>query len=197
MVLTMTLVILQGMNPILASALVPGWGEWIQGRRDAARVFFMVEGSVWVGYSGFTYLGHKSMTSSRAYAVEHAGANPLRTDDQYFETVEDYMSSDDYNFVVERDASYYFPDDPLGQQVYIENNAYLGADQWAWDTLASRTSYSERRRIGREHLRRASMLTGFLLINRIVSVINVTILGDNERLGLCTEPQRLGLVYRF
>lgn len=197
MVVTMTLALLQSMNPILASALVPGWGEWIQGRQGVARTFFVVEGSVWTGYTGFTYLGHQSMTSSRAYAVEHAGANPLRSDDEYFEIVEDYPSSDDYNFIVERDASYYYPNDPPRQQAYIANNGYFGADAWMWDTLASRTQYSETRRTGRGHLRRASFFTGFLVINRIVSIIDVALLTDSERVGLSAGPGRIGMVYRF
>ncbi|MCX7995770.1 MAG: hypothetical protein N3A65_08395 [candidate division WOR-3 bacterium] len=194
---SLTLIILQGMNPVLASAIVPGWGEWILKKKNEARTFFIIEGTLWISYYSFNYFGHKLEKSSRIFAFEHAGANPLRSDMEYFDNLEDYNSSDEYNLLVERDASWYYPDDPVKQQEYIKENGYFGEDAWEWDTLANRNFYWQRRKSARENLRRASFMTGFMIINRIVSVINVAVFKEEKGFGLETGPGKLGIHYKF
>jgi hypothetical protein len=185
------------MNPIFASALVPGLGELIQGQKTKANTFFVVEGSIWFTYLGFNYFGHKMDQSARAFAIDHADANPARRDDKYFDALEDYLSSDNYNLEVERNASYYYPDDPKKQQEYIQENSYFGDDVWQWDTLTSRTTFWERRRGARENLRRASFMPGFAIINRIVSIIDVVVFTKEEHFGIDTRPGRIGIYYKF
>jgi len=185
------------MNPILASAIIPGWGELILQKKNEARTFFIIEGSLWFSYYTFNWFGHKLESSSKIYAFEHAGANPLRNDQEYFDNLEDYNSSDDYNLIVERDASLYYPNDPVRQQEYIQKYGYFGDDQWEWDTLTNWNIYWRRRKIARENLRRASFMTGFMLINRIVSVLNVAVFKQESGLGLEVEPGKIGLSYRF
>lgn len=197
MLLSLTLVLFQGMNPIIASAIMPGWGELILQRKNEARTFFIIEGSLWFSYYTFNYFGHKMEQSSRIFAFEHAGANPLRNDQEYFDNIEDYISSDIYNMLVERDASIYYPNDPVKQQEYIQKYGYFGDDQWEWDTLTNQTTYWQKRKIARENLRRASFMTGFMLINRLVSVLNVAIFKQESGLGLDAEPGKIGISYKF
>lgn len=197
MILSITLILFQGMNPIIASAIMPGWGELILQRKNEARTFFILEGSLWLSYYTFNHFGHGLEKSSRIYAFEHAGANPLRDDQEYFDNIEDYISSDIYNLFVERDASIYYPDDPVKQQEYIQKYGYFGDDQWEWDTLTSQTTYWQKRKSARENLRRASFMTGFMLINRFVSILNVAILKDGSKLGLDAEPGKIGISYKF
>jgi hypothetical protein len=191
------LILFQAMNPILASALIPGWGESIIGKKNQAKAFFVVEGTLWLSYAGFTYFGHKGEASSRAFAIEHGSANPGRSDADYFDILEDYMTADDYNIEVERNASYYYPDDPARQQQYIEENGFFGADAWSWDTVASRNQDWKSRRSARANLQRASFMTGFALVNRLVSVINVAVLNRQERFGLESRDNRIGIYFKF
>ena len=197
MFLSGALILFQAMNPILASAILPGWGESIIGKKNQAKVFFIVEGTLWLSYAGFNYFGQKGLSSSRAFAVDHCGANPTRADADYYDVLEDYMSADDYNLEVERNASLYFPDDPAQQQNYINENGYFGADAWSWDTSASRTGYWQSRRLAREHLQRASFMSGFVLINRLVSVINVAVLNRQENFSLESRGNQVGLYLKF
>ncbi len=197
MFLGISLIIIQGMNPVIASAIMPGWGEMILQRKNEARTFFVVEGTLWFSYYTFTLLGKKMEKSSMIFAFEHANANPLREDREYFDNLEDYDSSDDYNLMVERDASLYYPNDPQKQQAYIEEHCYYGEDTWDWDTITSRNMYWEKRRVGRENLRRASFMTGFMLINRLVSVLNVAVFKRESGLGLEAEPGKIGFSYKF
>ncbi len=192
-----TIMIFQAMNPIIASLLVPGLGEAIQGQRVKARAFFTVEGSIWLSYFGFSYFSSKTDHSARAFAVEHAGANPNQTDDDYYNALEDYLCSDDYNLVVERDASWYYPDDPEKQSEYIKKNGYFAEDAWKWDAVTNKTHYWERRKSARTWKRRAQFMPGFAVINRIVSVIDVVVFSNQENFGLDTRPGRIGFYYKF
>lgn len=195
--LTISLILFQAMNPVFASLMVPGLGQMMQGQKSKAQVFFVVEGAVWVSYFGFNYFGKRIDFSARAFAIDHSGANPTRRDDEYFDALEDYLSSSDHNLEVERQASLFYPNDPQLQQEYINTNAYFGDDEWAWDTLPNRTYYWERRREAREHRRRASFMPGFAILNRIVSVIDVLLFTEEEKFGIDTREGRIGLVYRF
>lgn len=197
MLLPLSLAIFEALNPILASAILPGWGENLIGRKTEARAFFVIEGSLWLSYAGFNYFGHQGLSSSRAFAVDHAGANPVQSSAGYFDALEDFDSSEEYNFEVERDASYFFPDDPVRQQAYIAENSFTGRDAWQWDTLASRVAYWQRRTGAREDLRRASFVSGFLVINRIVSVINVAVFSNSGDYGLDARPGKIGLYRKF
>jgi hypothetical protein len=196
-VLGISLIVFQSMSPIFASMIMPGWGEVIQGEKNKSRVFFIVEGSIWLSYFGFNYLGHTIDNSARAYAITHSDANPSRGDDDYFDALEDYFSSDDYNLEVERNASYFYPNDPEQQQQYIQEYGYFGQDEWEWDTLTNKTYYWERRKVAREHLRRASFMPGFAIINRIISVIDVVVFSKQEQFGLDTRPGQIGIYYKF
>ncbi len=191
------LILFQGMNPIIASAIMPGWGELILKKKNEARVFFIIEGSLWFSYYTFNWLGTKLEKSSRIFSFEHAGANPLRNDMEYFDNLEDYNSSYEYNLVVERDASYYYPNDPVRQQEYIQENGYFGEDEWEWDALENRNYYWERRKSARENLRRATFMTGFMIINRLVSVVNVAVFKEKPGFGFNSEPGKIGINYRF
>ncbi len=197
MLLGCTLILFQAMNPILASALIPGWGELLTGRKNQARSFFIVEGALWTAYAGFKYTGTKMESSSRAFAVDHSGANPAAADAEYYDVLEDYLSADDYNLEIERDAGLYYPDDPRRQQEYIQENGYFGEDAWQWDTSANRTHYWQTRRDARAHLQRASFMIGFAMINRLVSVLDVALLSGQDKVGLEAKDGAVGLYYRF
>ena len=197
MFLGISLILVQALNPVMASILVPGLGQMIEGDRSKAQAFFVVEGTIWLSYFGFNYWGKRIDGSARVYAIDHASANPARRDDEYFDALEDYLSSNEHNLVIERQASLYYPNNPQMQQEYIADNSYFDEDEWMWDSLASRSFYWERRRQAREHRRRAGFMPGFAVINRIVSVVDVLLFTKTERFGIDTSDGRIGLYYRF
>ncbi|GAJ05722.1 unnamed protein product [marine sediment metagenome] len=197
MFLGISLIIFQAMNPIFASAIIPGLGELIQGEKSKARSFFVIEGSIWLTYLGFSYFGHKIDQSAKVFAIDHAGANPAQRDAEYFDALESYFSSDDHNLGVERDASWLYPDDPQRQQEYIQEHSYFGSDAWEWDTLSNQSDYWRRRKSARENIRRASFMPGFAIINRIISIIDVVVFAEEERFGFDTRPGKIGLYYKF
>jgi len=197
MIAAISLILFQAMNPVIASALVPGFGQQIQGERSKARLFFAVEGVIWLSYVGFNYTGNKIEQSARAFAIKHSDGNPARTDDDYFDALEDWLSSDGHNLEIERTASRLYPNDPVRQQEFIELHAYVGNDAWEWDSVGSRSHYWDERRNAREFRRRASFMPGFAIMNRIISVIDVIVFAKQERIGLDTRPGKIGIYYKF
>jgi hypothetical protein len=181
MLLGISLICVQAMNPILASALMPGLGELVQGERTKAHTFFIVEGAIWLSYAGFNYFGHKIDSDARAFAVQYASANATKHDEDYFDAVEKYFSSDDHNLEVERNASLFYPDDPVSQQEYIQENEY----------------YREKRTEARENIRRASFMPGFAIINRVVSIVDVIMFSKHENFGLDSRPGKVGIYFKF
>jgi len=181
----------------MASIMLPGLGQMIQGDKSKAQAFFIVEGTVWLSYFGFNYWGKRIDASARVFAIGHSGANPARRDDEYFDALEDYLSSNDHNLVVERNAAQFYPNNPELQQEYIQANSYFGEDEWMWDSVASRSTYWEERREAREHRRRASFMPGFAIINRIASVVDVLLFTKGDKFGFDTSEGRIGFCYRF
>lgn len=197
MIAAISLMIFQTMNPVIASALMPGLGQQIQGEQSKARIFYTVEGAIWLSYFGFNYMGSKIELSARAFAIKHAEGNPARTEDDYYDALEDYLSSEHHNLDVERTASRLYPNDLERQQEYIELHGYFGNDIWEWDSISNRSHYWDERKNAREHRRRASFMPGFAIINRIVSVIDVVVFAENEKVGLDTRPGKIGIYYKF
>jgi len=197
MICGVTLILLQAMNPIIASAAVPGLGQFIEGKHGKARAFFVVEGSIWLAYLGFSYFGNEMNSSARAFAIKHSGANPLREDEEYFNAIEDYFTAEAYNVRVERDASRIYPDDIEQQQAYIAENGYFGDDMWAWDTIINQTEFWEKRKDARENLRRARFMPGFALINRMVSILDLILFKKEDRIHLDSRPGKIGIYYSF
>jgi len=74
-----------GLNfkPILASLVMPGWGEYQLGHSRWAKGF-VSEVMLWLSYAGIIQYSRVLEKDYQAYAALHAGANPDGKDDQYW-----------------------------------------------------------------------------------------------------------------
>ncbi|MEO0070405.1 MAG: hypothetical protein ABIK18_06405 [candidate division WOR-3 bacterium] len=185
-------------EPILRSALVPGWGEWTLQKKSKGEIFFVIEGGLWLLYGGLNYYSGEMNDNAHTYAVEMAGANAANKDERYLKALEKYMTSEAYNEAVERDASYYYPDDLRKQQEYIQSNGYFGEDTWEWPSENEFILYWEKRKAGREALRMASFCIGLTLFNRVASIIDVAFFTPRlSGFGIKSGVNQIGIVYRF
>ncbi len=185
-------------EPILRSAVLPGWGEHTLQSRTKAETFFMIEGGLWLLYGGFHYYSGRMNRSAHSFAVEKADANPARKDDDYMKGVEKYMTSDDHNEGIERDASTYYPDDLERQQSYIRENGFFGEDSWSWSNTDDFLLFWDKRKAAREAVRDASFCVGLALFNRIASIIDVAFFTSRSpKVGLKTAPGQVGIIYKF
>lgn len=185
-------------EPILRSAVLPGWGEATLGYKGKAESFFLVEGGLWLFYGGLTYFGNRGLDNATAYAVQNASANPYLKDEKYLKNVEKYLNSDLYNEGIEREASQLYPDDLARQQEFIKSNGYFGEDAWAWSSEDDFLIFWEKRKSGRESLRSASFCLGLVLLNRICSVIDVAFFSTRKSdFGIKATPAEIGIFYKF
>lgn len=193
--------------PLGASVILPGTGEWIMGDRRKAEVFFWIDGALWLTYGGFTYYGRSKLNESKLFARRYAGAS-LSESDKYYDYLEKYDNSDEYNEDVLREARWKFPDSMEGavekRKEYLEKHGYFGKDSWNWEPDSARLwNYHKIRTSAREALQRASFTLGALVANRIISLIDCALFTEDKRLsksmGFVPTPDRPGmkLVFRF
>ena len=161
---------------ILKSALLPGWGEISNGNKTGY-VFLSNEVFLW-----FTkYYFHKESSlyeeASKYQARKYAHINPsLDFNEQFYLDLKGYMSygfeSGGYNAYVIQEAKAKFPDDIEEQQTYILENMYSDDFSWHWDDKDRKHDYKILRKRITEYSDYAGAMTGFIILNHIVSAIN-------------------------
>ncbi len=171
--------------PLAASAVIPGMGEWVMGARGKAEVFFWIEGALWLSYGGFTYYGRSQLNNSKLFARRYAGAS-LSEDDRYYEALEKYDNSDEYNEDILREARDRYPDSMENaaelRNEYLREYGYFGDESWDWEPDSLRIyDYHTIRTKAREALQRASFVLGALLANRVISLIDCALFTEDKR----------------
>jgi hypothetical protein len=154
------------------SLLVPGAGEQYLGNHARARTMFVAEAGIWGTFAYFRVQGNQRKDRYEGMAELFAGVSGSRGDD-YYRALSYYLTSEDYNVDVMRDARFRYPDDRAKQLEYFEANAYFGDDAWEWRSAGYQSEFSHTRTASKESYRRAVLTTGFAVLNRVVSMIDV------------------------
>lgn len=149
---------------LFKSLILPGWGEHSIDHHTRAYVMNGTELGLWVSYALFHLSGRSLERDMKAYAAVHAGINPAGKDLFYFTDMGNYMNLYEYNDqkLRNRQSIYLYPDD----EEYF----------WAWDSDDARREFDEQRIRSQELLQMATFALGGLVLNRIVSVIDIIIL---------------------
>lgn len=189
--------------PLATSAIIPGMGEWIMGARRKAEPFFWIDGALWLTYGGFTYYGRSQLNNSKLFARRYAGAS-LSRNDKYYEVLERYDNSDEYNEDVLREARDRYPDSMENavelRNEYLKEHGYFGDDSWDWKPDSLRIyEYHTIRTRAREALQRASFTLGALLANRVISFIDCALFTEDKRfskrMGFAPTINRPGIAF--
>ncbi len=157
---------------MLLSLAMPGAGELYLGYGGRAKAMLASEAAVWCAFAGFRIQGNMRKERYKELAKLFAGVEGSR-DDDYYRLLSLYISSEDYNIDVMREARQRYPNDRAKQLEYFEANGYFGDDSWQWDSLAHMDEFEMTRTRSREAYRRAVLTTGFTVLNRVVSVLDV------------------------
>lgn len=151
----------QAWKALALSALIPGAGEYYLGHRGRARIFFTGEALSWVGYGSFRMYGHWRKDDMIRWARDRAGADLSGKSDFHQDMVGFYDDIDQYNNfgrVMDPDRPYLF-DTP--------------ANHWRWQDTTDQKAYRELKNQSREAYRRANFMIGAMVVNRIVSLVDV------------------------
>ena len=112
------------------------------------------------------------------YADRYAGASYGRSDALY-QNMQDFISSDYYNDLIEMIARNYYliaNYSPEDYEDYIQANSFTEAEAWAWDSEAHWDEYKDMRKSNQRKKMSHNLALGVLLLNRAVSVIDTALL---------------------
>ncbi len=159
----------------LQSLAVPGLSQ-VRSGRDYGYAMLAAEAGI---ISGILFLNAEENLKAQEYyeyALKFAHIQPGDYPDQYFRDLSRYDSSGfeagGYNADVRQKAMQLYPDDPIAQQIYIDENIYPDDYAWNWDSSDNRGSYSEIR-IQTQDLRDyGSIAIGVLIVNHLISGID-------------------------
>jgi hypothetical protein len=157
---------------LLLSLAVPGAGQVYLGNTGRAKVMLAAEVGVWTSFTAYRIQGKMREDRYKEMARLFAGVEGER-DDDYYMMLAYYVSSEDYNVDVLRLARLAYPYDREKQLEYFEDRAYFGEDSWQWDSLKSMEAYARTRNDSRHSYRSSTLTTGFAVLNRMISMVDV------------------------
>lgn len=162
---------------ILRSLVLPGWGEHSLSYPSRGYILNSTELSLWVSYFSLNFFAASVERDMKALAAVHAGINLKGKDLVYFTDIGNYQTLAEYN------------DQKLR---YRQNNRiYPESWAWAWDSEASRRQFDDRRVYSQQLYRAASFMIAGLVVNRIVSIIDIVILTKDRLEKPVDEVQAL------
>ncbi len=149
---------------ILSSLLFPGTGERMLQADERGVLFTGTEIGLWLGYVGFRLYSGWREDDYQAYATQYAGVRGTNKDEQYWIDVGTYDNLDKFNEQRLRERSI--------EDVYPDQPAY----RWDWDSYAHQLRFDQMRIQSRRAAKLASFTLGAVVLNHIVSALDVTYL---------------------
>ncbi|MFO7660879.1 MAG: hypothetical protein R6V77_08195, partial [Candidatus Cloacimonadaceae bacterium] len=163
-------------NPLLKSALVPGWGQVSLDRNYG---YGMIASEVLLWSTLFYHNTEQELKDQESYefALKFAHINPGSYSSQYYRDLAKYDTSGfeagGYNALVRENAINLYPDNYALQQAYIDENAIPDEMAWTWDSYQQRKDYSSTRKEILELKDRAQLITGLIIANHVLSSIDM------------------------
>ena len=168
---------------VLYSLILPGAGQWGMGEKNRAKFFIGAEALLWMGYFSTNAYADVIQKNYQAYAAVHANIEQQDKTEQYWI---DIGSADNI---------YAFNEQQLRERnleaVYPESDLYY----WQWDSQDNQGSYNSLRVQEHDWERRATFIVGALILNRIVSVIDVIRIIHKEKKQPSEQQSSLSLFY--
>lgn len=151
-----------GKSVVLAVAMslvLPGMGEWYAGNFVSGRYFLVADGTLWLTFGAFRLRGDWLRRDARIFAAQHAAADFIGKDDQYFVNVGSYHTVDEYNQAKLRERQF--------DQLYLSPR-----DSWRWNNEENRLRFREMRISSDRMYENAKFAIGALVVNRLISAFS-------------------------
>lgn len=146
-------------KPFLKSLLIPGWGQYSQGRPKKAAVFIGLELAFWGGMYGVNTYGNWLENDYETYAVIHADIDAKGKDHDFFVDIGNYDSIDDYNQVQQLERDY--------NSLYLDQGYY-----WQWDSPANRNTFEDTRIKSDAYKNSVIYFAGAIVVNHLIAAID-------------------------
>lgn len=173
--LVMPLVALPRIAYIGMSAVLPGSGELVLGKSTRGAILM---GADIVAISSYLATGQQvqDLTNSyKQYASVYAGV-PINHNDRYYQHIQQYFSSDEFNQFQEMMARNYYliyMYEPQMFDEYIAANIYAQDEAWQWQSTEHHKHYKKLRADRQKAKMNNNLSLGLLILNRAISVIDV------------------------
>jgi hypothetical protein len=183
----------------LLSLLLPGLGQRYCGRDDRALAFFIGEAGLWTTFGVLKVQSNRREEDFEEWAKAFSGAKieGYDRDEEFYQTISRYLSSDEYNFEIKFLARLVYPGDTpevrAQQLAFIEDNSVRGDDTWEWESPEKRNDFRVIRHRSVEADRRAEWTLGALVLLRVLSGIDAVRVAmqenrDHGSVGLSATP---------
>ncbi len=159
------------------SAALPGSGEIALGKGTRGGIMVVTD---LVALTAWLATGREidNLTSSfKTYAEVYAGI-PEGMPESYYQVIQQYLSSDDFNLLQILEARNYYliyNYDPDGYAAYLAANTYTDAEAWAWQSADHQEQYRALRFQTQTTKMYRSLSLGVMLLNRVISLIDVAL----------------------
>jgi len=170
-------------GPKIKSLFLPGWGELSKGDKARAKMFLYTESILVIGAYSFNKLSSNYKTDYIAYAKTYANVELNDKDYMFALDVGNNNNTEDFNDIKERQRSLIMDLDSkgyvvreYGHEIYPEGVEY----NWDWDSDLNRENYNSMRIKSINYEKYASFALAGMIINRIISVIDVILLGHED-----------------
>ena len=156
---------------MLSSLILPGWGERRLGETTRGTIFTSAEAVLWLGYIGLTAYADWRERDFQAFAANYADVNPAEKNGQFWVDIGAFDNVRSFNETRLRDRR----DD----RVYQDTEAYW----WDWPSYEIRVKYDKMRLQSRAASRDATFALGAVVVNHILSALDVTYLYNTHFSG--------------
>lgn len=157
----------------LFSALVPGTGEVYARAKTSGYISLTAEAFLWLGYLGCQQQAEWIEDDFKQFAYIYANTKITNGSEQYYDLIQDFSSSEEYNNNVYIYARYYlnhgWTEDEYNE--FLDINLYQGNEAWEWQDSDKQLHFGELRRDRNQFNIISRFTVGAMVINRIVSVI--------------------------
>ncbi len=156
------------------SLALPGSGEMYAKSTASGYASLTSEALLWFAYFGFLKRADYAQNDYIKYALAYSGTGLDHADDLYFDLLQDYFSSDEYNnhvFIYARNGLYYgdWTEDEYNQ--FLDDYLYDGDAAWDWGSTDVWYKYGELRRQKNTYRILSKFTIAGMIVNRVVSMI--------------------------
>ncbi|MFH1196414.1 MAG: hypothetical protein V1720_11970 [bacterium] len=159
---------------ILYSLLLPGMGELYAGDYSTGMYLTIADGVFWSTLAGLNIYGNWQMDNYKSFAASNGNVNLEGKDEDYFATITDYISIDEYNEYQSLHRNY---EEMLDREKYY----------WEWDNVTERREYRNMWSSSEQAYNNIRFAAGALLLNRVISAINAVRLVSKYNKNLAEE----------
>ena len=158
------------------SLIIPGWGQSELEEQKRSRNFLILEACSWLSFLGSSYANNWYIDDYMSFGTYHAGIDLNIINDSELSLLIVHMS--------QYDNMYEFNETMERQRRFNDTYPDIQKYQWDWDSTKNRNNFNDLRVKSSNAKKINNFTVAALIVNRIVSFIDVTYLNGQNGVRL-------------